>query len=349
MEKLTFCLYADLHYKKGMYIPAVSDMSAILERAQKADAAFCIHCGDFCNDYSRSPELVHACLRNPECLPTYGVYGNHELESAGNSMELVTPLLCNRPVTWGTDSGTIEDGQVAYYYFDTGAFRIIGLDTNYSLTPDGTWEHNHTCSYGPPAANTCGNALGPVQLAWLKTVLTDAAEAGKHCLLFSHASFAGNWGMSPDGEAVQALFRQANAQKPGTVIAAFNGHYHTDHAAVVEDVVYIDVNTVRNNLWLPVGNEHYTTETFAFTSYDECGTPIATEQRRLSTLSMAKNTWFSDAPLSAIVTVTTDGVVTVDGTEANWYGGIVPETIREGKGPRITSGTYAAGNMGKRS
>lgn len=340
MEKLTFCLYADLHYKKGMYIPTVDDWNAILDRAIRQEAAFCIHCGDFCNDYSRSSELIHACQENTVGMATYGVYGNHELESAGNSMEVVTPLLCNRPVQWGTKTGAIEDGQVAYYHFDTGAFRIIGLDTNYSLTPDGTWEHNRTASWGPPAGNTCSNALGPVQLAWLETVLTDAVEEGKHCLIFSHASFAGNWGMSPEGEAVRVLFRQANAQKPGTVLAAFNGHYHTDHAAVVEDVVYIDVNTVRNNLWLPVGNEHYTTETYRHTDYDAAGQPVSTTDRLLSTLSMAKNTWFSDAPLSAIVTVTADGVVTVEGTEAHWYGGIVPETLREGKAPRITSGIY---------
>lgn len=338
MEKLTFSLHSDLHYKKGMYIPAVEDWNAILQRAVAEGASFCIHCGDFCNDYIRSPELVQAYLRQE--LPVYGVYGNHELESAGNSMDKVTPLLCNRPVVWGTNSGEIEDGQIAYYYFDTGAFRIIGLDTNYSLTPEGAWEHNRTASWGPPSGNTCGNALSPVQLRWLEKVLQDAAKVGKHCLVFSHASFAGLWGSSPDGEAVRALFRQVNDVRTGTVLAAFNGHYHTDHAAVVEDVVYIDVNTVRNNLWLPVGTEHYTTETFRYTDYDTVGNPVSTTDRNLSSLSMARNTWFSDAPLSAIVTVTENGVVTVEGAESAWYGGIVPETLREGKGPRITSGAY---------
>lgn len=338
MEKLTFSLHSDLHYKKGMYIPSVEDWNAILERAVSNNAAFCIHCGDFCNDYIRSPELVQAYLQ--EAMPVYGVYGNHELESAGNSMEVVTPLLCNRPVIWGTASGQIEDGSVAYYYFDHGTFRIIGLDTNYSLNQAGQWEHNPTASWGPRAGNTCTNALGPVQLGWLQKVLTDAAEVGQHCLVFSHNSFSGVWGNSPDGETVRQLFRQVNEQKPGTVLAAFNGHYHTDHAAVVENVVYMDVNTVRNNLWLPVGTEHYTTETFRYTDYDTEGNPVSTTDRALSSLSMGRNTWFSDVPLSAIVTVTEDGVVTVEGAEAKWYGGIVPESLRDGKCTKITSGVY---------
>lgn len=341
MEKITFCLFADLHYKKGMYIPTTADLASILDRAVAEHAAFCIHCGDFCNDYTGSPELIALYENAP--MPMLGVYGNHELESANNHMATVTPHLCHAPTLhlhWGTPDGTIGDGTTAYYYFDIDPFRFICLDTNYSLTPDGAWEHNRTASYGPPSGNTQGNSLSPTQCQWLEGVLMDAAERGKRCLVFSHDSFAGLWGVSPDGETVRTLFRAANARRQGTVIAAYNGHYHTDHAAVVEDVFYMDVNTVRNNLWLPTRDKHYESETFRYIDYDASGKEIGTYDRLVSSLWMAENTWFSTAPLSAMVTVTLDegrASIEVIGSGSTWYGEVVPTVWKDGKGPRITS------------
>ncbi len=347
MKSLKICLYADLHYKKGMYIAGVEDMHAITTRAHHAGAAFCIHLGDFCNDYSGSPELVKACLENPYDLPMYGVYGNHELESGGNSMAVVTPLLNNRPVHWGTADGQIGDGSVAYYYFDHDAFRIIGLDTNYSIRPtaDGdVWEHNPTASWGPRDGNRQANALGPDQTAWLEAVLMDAAEKGLHCLVFSHISHAGLWLTGPDAAVVRALYRKANEQKPGTVLAAINGHSHDDHRAVVEDVLYLSINTVRNIVWRPQRTPHYTDETCLCTDYDSSGAAISKEEKPVSSLWMSANTWYTKDPLSAILTVTEDGTFTVEGADSDWYGGIHPASdnveLEQGEGPKITGGTY---------
>ncbi len=347
MEQLKICLYADLHYKKGMYIAGVEDMEAILDRAHQAGASLCFHLGDFCNDYSGSPELVNACLRNRYDLPMYGVYGNHELESAANSMEVVTPLLHNRPVHWGTQDGEIGDGTTAYYYFDKGVFRLIGLDTNYSIRPteDGdVWEHNPTASWGPRNGNREANALGPVQMQWLETVLLDAAEKGLHCLVFSHISHSGCWLTGPDAHQVRALYKKANDIRPGTVLAAINGHSHDDHRAVVENVVYLSINTVRNSVWRPGRTPHYTDETFLFTTYDETGKAISQEEKTVSSLWMSENTWYTKDPLSAILTVTEDGTLTMEGTDSEWYGGIAPErdgVEREvGEGTTITGGTY---------
>ena len=82
---LKFCLFADLHYKKGGYIITTADMEAILDRAAANDAEFMIHCGDFCNDYAGSPELLRLAYENKYVLALYGVYGNHELESEPKS------------------------------------------------------------------------------------------------------------------------------------------------------------------------------------------------------------------------------------------------------------------------
>ena len=168
-RQIKLALFADLHYKKGMYIASVSDMQAILDRAAESNVNFVVHAGDMCNDYIKSPELTNAYLNNVYGLPVYGIYGNHELESKENSMQVVTPMLTNREVVWGTADGKIGDGSIGYYYFECNGFRIVCADTNYSYNPDkNEWEHNATCSYGAPSGNTKAHSLGPVQLAWLK-------------------------------------------------------------------------------------------------------------------------------------------------------------------------------------
>ena len=80
-----------------MYTPQVAHLKQILDRAAENNVDFVLHGGDFCNDYAGSPELIDLYLNNPHNLPVYGVYGNHELETVGNSMENVTPCLCNQP------------------------------------------------------------------------------------------------------------------------------------------------------------------------------------------------------------------------------------------------------------
>ena len=325
MQKLTFTIFSDFHYKKGMYASTVTHMNEITRRAKDSGSEFLIHCGDFCNDYIRSPELTRAYRENPYGIPALGIYGNHELESMENSMAAVTPLLCGTDVIWGTEDGKIGDGSVAYYHRDFGKFRVIGLDSNYSLSADGEWQHNTTCSYGPPRGNKPYNCLGPVQFAWLEHLLTDAAEKGLHCMLFSHACYCTLWHHDSDTEAMQALIAKYNALRPGTVIAAINGHYHTNHIAVIENVLYFDVNTTINGEWIPEKIPHYTEEhTFEYTDYDEAGNAVRTYQRPYTELWMAPNTWFFKDPLSAVITVSEDGTFEIVGSKTEWHYGILP-------------------------
>ncbi|MBO7090543.1 MAG: metallophosphoesterase, partial [Victivallales bacterium] len=211
IKQLTFAVFSDFHYKKGMYASSIDGMQAIVDRAAQANAAFMIHGGDFCNDYKGSPELMKAYLKNNRNLPAYGVYGNHELESRGNVMPLVTPLLTNRPdsVVWDTPDGKIGDGFIAHYYFESNGFRIICLDTNYSWNAEKKeWQHNTEASWGPPNGNSSGNSLGPKQLEWLEKVLMDAADKGIPCLVFSHVGYSAEWSSAPDTKKVREIFQK---------------------------------------------------------------------------------------------------------------------------------------------
>ena len=134
-KKIKFALFADLHYGENIYLTSVSDLNEILDRANENNVDFIIHAGDFCNDYIGSPEITNRYLKNVYDIPAYGIYGNHELEKRA-TMQIVTPLLNNREVVWGTPDGKIGDGSIAYFYFDINGIRIVCTDTNYSFNSE---------------------------------------------------------------------------------------------------------------------------------------------------------------------------------------------------------------------
>ena len=324
---LRFLVFADLHYKKGMYASTVEHLEAILARAKQAGAEFVIHLGDLCNDYAGSPELTEAYLHNRYGLPVFGIYGNHELETRGNTMENVTPLLCNADVSFGKDGA-------GYWHHDIKGFRLIGLDTNYSYNSSlSLWQHNAPASWGAPDGNLCADSLGPEQLKWLDETLADAKAKGLKALVFSHAGLSGEWESSPDSGAVREIF----ARYENTVLMSLNGHLHTDHFCAKDGVAYFDVNTVLNGCWRVCETHHYsekhifTRETFA-----PDGSIAGEEIARLDSLTQSRNTWFFEDPLSAIVEISEDNSIKITGSRTEWKHGIAPPAAADGVKPEIT-------------
>ena len=345
MSNLKFTIFSDLHYKKGMYAATVDDLKIIFNRAAENGSDFVMHLGDLCNDYLGSPELVKAYLNNEQGLAVYGIYGNHELESNGNSMEVVTPLLTNdSEVVWGTENGKASP-ETAYYYKDFENFRFIFTDSNYSLTKDNEFEHNRTNSYGPPSENTGANMLSDKQFAWLEKALFSAAEKGMQCIVYSHAAFAEKFTYSTDAEKVRTLLNKVNAFKKGTVIAAINGHWHANDYEIKDDILYFNINSAKNGCWLPTQEPHYDeSHTYTYMDFDSEGNLTETREVPLTELWMAKNTWFFDAPLSTNVTLTDDGQITVEGFDTAWMWNIVPEgpKVSEHRTPHISSVSHKA-------
>ena len=44
---IKFLVFADTHYKKGLYRTQVSDLEKIMKRAADEKVDFVVHCGDF--------------------------------------------------------------------------------------------------------------------------------------------------------------------------------------------------------------------------------------------------------------------------------------------------------------
>lgn len=344
---LTFTLFSDFHYKDGYYKARVADLNTIMDRANASNSDFVLQAGDFCNDFRGSPELTNAFLNNAYGLKAYGVYGNHELESANNNMGYVTTKLTNNSdVVWGTPDGKIGDGTIGYYYYKAKGFRVVCTDTNYSYnTTKNVWEHNETSSYGAPSGNIKQNSLGPVQLEWLEDVLTDAANNGIPCIVASHASLNPYYvyDTSPDAQAVVDIFSRVNAINEKTVIMAISGHSHADGPTqVINNVVYFSVNTATNGYWSSTVTNHYnSSHTYIKDTYDSAGNFISSTVAPITDLLFAPNTHFFDAPLSTTVRINNLSEIVIEDCQTNWLYGIVPSGAKEHHRPNITGGTYS--------
>lgn len=349
MLKLT--VFADLHYKKRMYSTSVEHLRTVFDRAHAHGAQAVICLGDFCNDFCGSPEIVNEFLNNSYGLPVYNVYGNHELETMGNTMARVTPLLTNQEVNWGHG---ITDGSVGYYYFDLEGYRFVALDTNYSYNPDTEeWEHNREGSWGYPGSagleghNINGNALSPRQMEWLRDTLDGAADKGLRCIMLSHAPLTAQMSARAyESREIEKLIDDINKKKRGTVIMCVNGHRHTDAFLVRNGVVYLDVNTVINGAWREKTTPHYKSgQGFEFVDYDREGNEISRYRMDHNDLRQGLNTWVFTSPLSANITIDGD-MLTVEGSEAEWAFGVLPDlgALPEDNAsrtvPRISSHKY---------
>lgn len=348
---IKFCLFSDFHYWRGKYLNSLDDLDAILARAYASGASLVLQAGDLCQNRIESPELDDALLRNVYGLPVYGIYGNHDMEAhmrdGMNNMALITPLLTNdKDVVWGTPDGAPSpDGSIAYYYFEKNGFRFICLDSNYSWNPELCfWEHNRPGSWGAPAGNEHVHSLGPLQLVWLDTVLTDAAKRGLQCIIMSHEGFSTLGKRSPDADAVCAMYAKANGIRRDTVLMSINGHWHTHNIKIEDGVFYLQMNVTRCAAEDYLNREqpnHYPEDLMynIFSGYGEDGRPQFSSVPVISAVRSASTWYFRDA-LSAIITVTHEGKITIDGMETDWLGGVHSPWQNAFQKPYIMSGEW---------
>ncbi len=361
-KTLTFSVFADLHYYPGGYITPVSHLDKIMAKANVNNVDFVMQAGDFCNNFPGSPEIVNAYLKNSYNLPAYGVLGNHDLENggklqSGETTTAVTSNLTNQNdnVVWGTADGKIGDGSIAYYYFDVNGFRIVCVDTNYFLNTDtGAYEHYPSWYSGPNTSVTPNtakkNSLGDTQRAWLEKVLMDAADKDMPCIVVTHASTAGTRGSSQCGDyaEVQEIFRKANDKNLGTVLMVINGHHHTNHTEYVDGILYFDMNT-SNGAYVPDGSTktpNYAEDaTFEYVEYDDDGNATGTSTKLITTLgSLGQNEMFYfEGPLSAIVHVSSNGRIVIEGDSTDWYLDVAPANPSDGEEPFVNSGVFNTG------
>ena len=287
-KPLKVCVFADIHYRPGTY-PNSEDMSfleRILARAEKERCDMMIHLGDFVHNVRQNNEKAYVKLYNDFKIPGYHILGNHDQD--GN------------PYKETCEAYRMPDG---HYTFDRGGFRFVIADPNYFCNEPGKFIHHESGNYFKRVKGSTINWIPPEQLEWLRSTIIGSPYP---CIVLSHQSFErGRGGPVMNKADVQAVFREANAKKPGTVRLVMNGHNHMDHLRVLDNILYWDVNSA-NYQWFGIVHSKYPAD---YLKKCRSGNKVLA--------------WKD--PLSAILTIWPDGRIKIEGSRSDWLFGVTPK------------------------
>jgi len=95
--------------------------------------------------------------------------------------------------------------------------RVVNVNSNY-LHMNGLWHYDNTLPYPEPAA----------QSAWINDTLRQAAALGERVILTGHHN-VGDWANA------ETVIREVLSEFPGLVVAAMNGHQHSNGYRIISD------------------------------------------------------------------------------------------------------------------
>lgn len=221
-ETIRFGLLADVH-QDFMY-RADDRLKQFIEDMNRERVDFIVQLGDFCYPLENNRYFVNTW--NQFQGPRYHVLGNHDMDG------------CNKQTVmdfWGMENN--------YYSFDSGDYHFVVLDGNH-LYLNGRYEDYAFGNYHskPDAVNN----LTPQQLEWLEQ---DLRKTDRHTIIFSHQNLESPYNDDNVGvhnsEQLQAILRTANEQAGfRKVIACMNGHNHVDGVKVIDDIYFIQINSM---------------------------------------------------------------------------------------------------------
>ena len=282
--KVKFCAFADIHYYPGVFPHDTREwLERVLDRAEKSNADFIIHMGDFTHTPAACKDYVD--FYNDFRIKTYHTVGNHDDD--GNSHEETL-------AAYRLDCG--------HYFFDHGGFRFIVTDTNHCFA-DGKFIHYSNSNYYAVGRKNGSHItrVPPEQLEWLKATIESSPYP---CVVTSHASYEREDG-SPDRAAVRKIFDDANAKHPGKVRLVINGHHHCDHVRILDDIVYLDLNSASYD-WMSKTHTAYPADYIA-----------------AHTGAVHNIGW--KEPLSAILTLWPNGHIKIEGSRSEYLFGVSPK------------------------
>lgn len=189
-----------------------------------------------------------------------------------------------------------------YYYFDCKGFRFVAIDANYFRNEDGTFTHYDHGNYFKYKGNAIAN-IPPEEFAWLKETLETSPFP---CILFSHQSVEREVGGIANWEDVRKMLEAVNAAHPGRVRMYMNGHHHRDFMRLLNGIVYFDVNSASFD-WVERFHDKYPKEL-------------------CEKFPLAAHTVIFEDALYAIVTLDSDGLIQIDGTETKMLYGVTRQS-----------------------
>ncbi len=171
-----------------------------------------------------------------------------------------------------------------YYSFDQQGFHFVILDGNEKRDPP---------QRGYP------HYIGSEQMEWLRD---DLNTTNLPTLVFSHQSLTNSDGVENSDE-VKEILEEANRKSNSIkVVACICGHHHKDNIVEISGIQYIHINSM-SYYWL--GGDYKN---------------IRYSEELDKEFPWIKYTAPYKDPLYAIITVATDGAITIEGKETEWVG-----------------------------
>lgn len=263
-KSLRFGVCADVH--KDIMHDADARLNTFVDRMNRERVDFIIQLGDFCRPYERNNDFMK--IWRSFKGPAYHVLGNHDTD--GGFTREQTVAYWNMPAT--------------YYAFDRGGFRFVVLDGN-----DKT----------EPSQSGYARYIGAAQQQWLRRQLE---TTDRSVIVFSHQSLEEPGGVE-NGAAIRAILADANRTAGRRkVLACFNGHHHIDHCRRINDIDYIQINSM-SYFWMGGDHQH-----------------IRYSDEIDKQYPWIKYTAPYRDPLFALITLQPDGTIRIEGTRSEWVG-----------------------------
>lgn len=215
---VTFGLMADPH--KDLLHDVDERLETFLKATEDVSSDFILQLGDFCFPKTENQSFLN--LWNGYIGPKYHVLGNHDMDisSKQETMDF-----------WQMPSN--------YYSFEHQGYHFVVLDANF-LNYDGKYQDYHTANFY--VDSSLRTWINPDQIEWLRN---DLRETTLPTIIFSHQSLVNDlWGIK-NRSVIQRIFEEEN-RKAGfqKVLACFNGHNHIDSFRKLNDIYYIDINSM---------------------------------------------------------------------------------------------------------
>ncbi len=307
-RRVKFCAFADIHYNPGVWPHGdVEFLEKILARAQSEKTDFTVQLGDFTHRVDRRDEQDYIKRYNSFGQQSWHVLGNHDGERGDGGYRAAMDA-------YGMRSN--------YYSFDRNGWRFIVGDPNYFLL-DGRhvhYEGRNMQSAAKTGRMKCSCCIPPEQVEWIRGMVE---ESPNPCVFMSHESVERS-GAVANGPEIRRLFDEANRKTPGKVRLVINGHHHCDHVCVINDIVYLDMNSA-SYMYFAKRHGRYPAE-------------------YVKKAPGAANAIIWNDPLSAVITLDAHSIK-IAGSSSTYYLGVTPQMagyeLRDGAGrpvvPHISS------------
>ncbi len=207
-KTISIGIVADVH--QDIIHDGFARLNFFMEDMKKREPDFIIQLGDFALPRNRNQSFLN--LWNEFDGPRYHVLGNHDMRDFGFTKEQTMNW-------WGM--------QKPFYSFDHNGFHFIILDGN---------------DQNPEPWTGYVRFIGKEQQDWLQN---DLENTSSPTIIFSHQSLETAEGGIANNEEIRKVLEKAKHETgQPKVIACLSGHHHTDYVKEINQIPYIQINSM---------------------------------------------------------------------------------------------------------